>query len=64
MGEKKYNAFISYRRTARDTAVAREIQQSLEHFRIPRGIRTLSGKARIDRIFEMAGLYQLVERLA
>ena len=51
MGEKKYNAFISYRRTARDTAVAREIQQSLEHFRIPRGIRTLSGKARIDRIF-------------
>ena len=51
MGEKKYNAFISYRRTARDTAVAREIQQSLEHFRIPRGIRTLSGKACIDRIF-------------
>ena len=51
MGEKKYNAFISYRRTARDTAVAREIQQSLEHFRIPRGIRTLSGNARIDRIF-------------
>lgn len=51
MSEAKYNAFISYRRTARDTAVAKEIQQSLEHFRVPRGIRTASGKERIDRIF-------------
>ena len=51
MSEQKYNAFISYRRTARDTAVAKEVQQSLEHFRVPRGIRTASGKERIDRIF-------------
>ena len=51
MSELKYNAFISYRRTARDTAVAKEIQQSLEHFRIPKGIRTASGKDHIDRIF-------------
>ena len=51
MSRQTYNAFISYRRTERDTAVAKEVQQSLEHFRIPRGIRTSSGKERIDRIF-------------
>ena len=51
MNEQKYNAFISYRRTEHDTAVAKEIQNSLERFRVPRGIRSSSGKERIDRIF-------------
>ncbi len=51
MQEQHYNAFISYRRTARDTAVAKEIQQSLEHFRVPREIAAASGKTGIDRIF-------------
>ena len=47
----RYNAFISYRRTPHDTLVAREVQHSLEHFRLPAGIRKKSGKDRIDRIF-------------
>ena len=51
MSEWRYHAFISYRRTERDIAVAKEIQQSLEHFRVPRGIRTASGRKHIDRIF-------------
>ena len=51
MKEQKYNAFISYRRTQRDVAVAKEIQKSLERFRVPKGIRSASGKERIDRIF-------------
>ncbi len=47
----RYNAFISYRRTPRDTLVAREVQHSLERFRLPAGIRKKIGKDRIDRIF-------------
>ena len=51
MDEYRYDAFISYRRTERDIAVAKEIQSSLEHFRVPKGIRGTSGKEKIDRIF-------------
>ena len=53
MGQEayQYNAFISYRRTPHDTLVAREIQHSLERFRLPRGIRQKSGKEKINRIF-------------
>ena len=47
----RYNAFISYRRTPHDTLVAREVQHSLERFRLPAGIRKKSGKDRINRIF-------------
>ena len=47
----RYNAFISYRRTPHDTQVAREVQQSLEHFRIPPDLRKQIGLERIDRIF-------------
>ena len=46
-----YNAFISYRHTPRDTEVAKELQQSLERFRIPKSIRTAYGKDRIDKVF-------------
>ena len=46
-----YDAFISYRHTPKDTAVAKELQQSLERFRIPKSIRAAYGKDRIDRIF-------------
>ena len=46
-----YDAFISYRHTPKDTAVAKELQQSLERFRIPKSIRVAYGKDRIDRIF-------------
>ena len=47
----RYTAFISYRRTDRDLAVAKEVQQSLERFRVPGAIRRAGGKERIGRIF-------------
>ena len=47
----RYTAFISYRRTERDLAVAKEIQQSLERFRVPAAIRRTGGKDGIGRIF-------------
>ncbi len=47
----KYNAFISYRHTERDSAVAHEIQKRLERFRIPSAIRKQTGIERIDRLF-------------
>ncbi|GEM_PF-1348824 len=46
-----YNAFISYRHTERDTAVAAEIQKRLERFRIPSAIRQKYGVQKIGRIF-------------
>ena len=46
-----YDAFISYRHTPRDTAVAKELQQSLERFRIPKSIRTAYNKNSIDKVF-------------
>ena len=51
MSEQKYNAFISYRRTGHDVEVAKEVQHSLERFRIPAEIRRSTGRERIDRIF-------------
>ena len=51
MNEQKYNAFISYRRTGHDVAVAKEVQRSLEQFCVPRSIRASTGKEKIDRIF-------------
>ena len=46
-----YNAFISYRHTERDIAVASEVQRQLEHFRIPEAIQKSSGIKKIERIF-------------
>ncbi|MBR2668672.1 MAG: toll/interleukin-1 receptor domain-containing protein [Solobacterium sp.] len=46
-----YDAFISYRHTPRDTAVAKEIQQELERFRLPEAIRKSTGIQKIERIF-------------
>ena len=46
-----YDAFISYRHTPRDTAVAKEIQQELERFRLPEAIRNSTGIQKIERIF-------------
>ncbi len=46
-----YNAFISYRHTERDIAVASEVQKQLEHFRIPEAIQKSSGIRKIERIF-------------
>ena len=46
-----YDAFISYRHTEKDIAVAKELQQSLERFRIPKSIRQAYGMEKISRIF-------------
>lgn len=51
MQETKYDAFISYRHNERDSAVAREIQNRLERFRIPSVIRKTYGIKEIKRIF-------------
>ncbi len=51
MEDLHYDAFISYRHNPVDTAVAKELQHSLEHFRIPKAIREKTGKDRINRIF-------------
>ena len=51
MSNYRYDAFISYRHTPADTALAKEIQQQLEHFRIPESIQKATGKNRIQRVF-------------
>ncbi len=49
--QERCRAFISYRHAEADTAVAREVQRRLEHFRIPKEIRRQTGIKRIGRIF-------------
>lgn len=49
--DERCRAFISYRHTPVDTAVARDVQRRLEHFHIPREIRRQTGISRIGRIF-------------
>ena len=48
---KKYNAFISYRHSEKDSAIASEIQTRLERFKIPRDIQKKTGIKRFERIF-------------
>ncbi len=49
--QSEYTAFISYRHADRDMNLARRIQRSLEHFRIPAEIREQTGRTSIGRIF-------------
>ena len=46
-----YDAFISYRHTPQDTKTAETIQYELEHYRIPKGVRSAYGIKKINRIF-------------
>lgn len=48
-GQKKYNAFISYRHLPVDLAVAEKLQNLLENYRPPKGVQTRYN--RIDRLF-------------
>ena len=50
MVNSHYDAFISYQHNERDSAVAKEIHQSLERFRLPRALRK-NGMKGITRIF-------------
>lgn len=47
----QYKAFISYRHAPADIAVAKEIQQKLEHFHIPAKLQKQTGLRQIGRIF-------------
>ncbi|MGI6086088.1 MAG: TIR domain-containing protein [Acetivibrionales bacterium] len=51
--EKKYiyDAFISYRHTEPDKAVAERLHRLLETFKIPKSIVKATGKKRIQRVF-------------
>ena len=51
MSSVHYDGFISYRHNKRDTAVAIEIQHSLEHFHIPKAIKEKYQKQGFERIF-------------
>lgn len=51
MVEKKYNAFISYRHSEKDSLIASEIQTRLERFKIPKDIQKKTGVKRFERIF-------------
>ena len=48
---ENYNAFISYRHSEKDSAIAAEVQHQLEHFHIPKVIQKATGIKRISRIF-------------
>lgn len=47
----KYDAFISYRHCPFDSCVAAKLHKKLEHYHIPRIIRQLTGRKKINRIF-------------
>lgn len=51
MGRVYYGAFISYSHNERDTYIAKRLHFMLEHYRISRKIRFVSGKAHITRVF-------------
>lgn len=47
----RYDAFISYKHEKPDTAVAKDIQRGLEHFRVPKEVQKETGRGQIGRIF-------------
>ena len=51
MNNYKYDAFISYRHTMPDKAVAERLHRLLETYKIPKSIVRSSGKKRIGRVF-------------
>lgn len=51
MSNVNYDAFISYSHNERDTYIAKKLHFTLEHYQIPRKIRSVSGKAHITRVF-------------
>ena len=51
MANSYFNAFISYRHSPVDTAVAAEIQKKLERYPIPAQLRKKYGIRKFERIF-------------
>lgn len=50
-----YDAFISYNHNERDIKITKNLQNRLEHYRLPKGTETSSGKDRIERVFLDSG---------
>jgi hypothetical protein len=53
MAEKivKYDAFISYRHSELDKFVAVNLHKKLEAFKLPKGVKSPTGKKKIERVF-------------
>lgn len=51
MNNYHYEAFISYNHNPEDIRIANMLQQKLEHFRIPKNIKSKTSKGEIHRIF-------------
>ena len=47
----RYDAFISYSHSAPDAFVAGKLHSMLEHYKVPKKIREISGKKKIERVF-------------
>lgn len=47
----KYDAFISYSHSEPDAFVAGKLHTMLEHYRVPKKIREICGKKKIERVF-------------
>ncbi len=46
-----YNAFISYRHSEKDSAIAAEVQHRLERYKLPRAIQKRTGLTKLGRVF-------------
>ena len=47
----KYDAFISYRHSELDKFVATTLHKKLEAFKLPKGVKSPTGKTKIERVF-------------
>lgn len=47
----RYDAFISYSHSEPDAFVAGKLHSMLEHYKVPKKIREISGKKKIERVF-------------
>ena len=48
---KHYDAFISYKHEPEDIQIAKEVQRSLERYKIPEAIKKQTGYQKIERVF-------------
>jgi hypothetical protein len=48
--EIKYDAFISYKHSERDSYIAESIHKQLEHYHIPKSVQQMTGKKKIERV--------------
>ena len=47
----KYDAFISYRHSELDKFVATTLHKKLESFKLPKNVKSPTGKKKIERVF-------------